>query len=205
MNNEEVYNTLVSYFPNYKVELNYTHDYELLLSTMLSAQTTDKRVNEVTKELYAKYDSLDKLNALEEEKIQELIKSLGFYKTKSKSFKKIVESLNEIGYVPNDRTYLESLSGVGRKTANVVLAELYNEPCIAVDTHVHRVSKRLGISNEKDDVVVTEKKLEKYFDKKYWNSLNSLIVLFGRYRCKAKNPKCEDCKLKSICKYKKSS
>lgn len=201
MNSDDVFNVLNSYYPASKVELNYNNDYELLLSTMLSAQTTDKRVNDVTKDLYLEYNSLDKLNALSEEKIASIIKPLGFYKTKAKNFKNIVKSLKEINKVPNDREYLESLPGVGRKTTNVVLAQLYNEPCIAVDTHVYRVSKRLGITNDNDDVLTTEKKLEKYFNKEYHNRLNSLIVLFGRYRCKAKNPLCDDCKLKTICKY----
>ena len=202
MNSKEILNILYEYFPSPKVELNYNKDYELLIATMLSAQSTDKRVNEVTKNIFSKYDTLDKLDALSEKEIQELIKSIGFYKNKAKSFKSILKAIKEIGYVPNDRKFLESLPGVGRKTANVVLAEIYKEDCIAVDTHVYRVSKRLGITNEKDDVEKTEQKLMKYFKKEDWNKINSILVLFGRYNCTARKPKCENCKLKSICKYK---
>ena len=169
---------------------------------MLSAQTTDKSVNLVTKELYKKYDTLEKLNALSIEEIDNYIKRIGFHKTKSKYFKEIVEKISKIGYVPNDREYLESLSGVGRKTASVVLGQLFDEPSFAVDTHVFRVSKKLGITTKKDDVLKTEQKLKKYFDRNTWNRINSQMVLFGRYICTSKNPKCENCNLKNICKNK---
>jgi endonuclease-3 len=167
---------------------------------MLSAQTTDKSVNKVTDNLYKEYDSLEKLNTLSIEQIESFIKSIGLSKTKSKNFKSIVTELYKLGYVPNDRSYLESLSGVGRKTASVILSHLFNEPSFAVDTHVFRVSKRLGITNSKDDVLSTEKKLKKYFDKEDWNRINSQLVLFGRYKCKSIKPECDTCNLKSICK-----
>ena len=200
MNRELIIKYLDSLFNNPKCELDYKKDYELVLSVMLSAQTTDKGVNRVTKELYEKYDSLEKLNTLSVKEIEDYIRSIGFYRVKSVNFKKIVERLLEIGYVPNDRKFLESLPGVGRKTASVVLSHLFDEPSFAVDTHVYRVSKRLGITKEKDDVLVTEKKLKKYFNKDEWNRVNSQFVLFGRYYCTSQNPKCENCKLKSICK-----
>lgn len=200
MNRELIVSYLDSLFEDPKCELNYTKDYELVLSVMLSAQTTDKGVNRVTSKLYKKYDTLQKLNTLSIKEIEDYIRSIGFYRVKSINFKKIVERLLEIGYVPNDRKFLESLPGVGRKTASVVLAHLFNEPSFAVDTHVFRVSKRLGITKEKDDVLVTEKKLKKYFNKDEWNRVNSQFVLFGRYYCTSQNPKCENCKLKSICK-----
>ena len=205
MKSKEILDVIYSYYPDSTSELKYNNDYELLLSVMLSAQSTDKRVNEVTKPIYEKYNTLDKLSTLTEEEIQELIKSIGFYKQKAKSFKKIVESIKKIGYVPNDREFLEQLPGVGRKTANVILAELYNEPCIAVDTHVYRIAKRLGITNNNDDVKSTEVKLMKFFPKEEWSKINGTLVLFGRYRCKAKKPECIDCKLKSICKYKEKN
>ena len=200
MNRELIVSYLDSLFEDPKCELNYTKDYELVLSVMLSAQTTDKGVNRVTSKLYKEYDTLEKLNTLSIKEIEDYIRSIGFYRVKSINFKKIVERLLEIGYVPNDRKFLESLPGVGRKTASVVLAHLFNEPSFAVDTHVFRVSKRLGITKEKDDVLVTEKKLKKYFNKDEWNRVNSQFVLFGRYYCTSQNPKCENCKLKSICK-----
>ncbi len=202
MNKEIIKNELDILFPNPKCELEYSHDYELLLSVMLSAQTTDKSVNIATKELYKKYDTLDKLNTLSIEDIKNYIKRIGFVSNKSKNFKSIVSEINKIGYVPNDREYLEKLNGVGRKTASVVLANLFNVPSFAVDTHVFRVSKRLGISNKNDDVLKTEKKLKKYFDEKDWNKINSQLVLFGRYNCTSRNPKCKNCNLISICKEK---
>lgn len=203
MNNSELikdyFNEL---FPGATCELNYNKDYELLLSVMLSAQTTDKSVNIATKPLYEKYDTLEKLNTLSVEEIESYIKRIGFYRVKSKNFKIIVNELNKIGYVPNDRKYLESLPGVGRKTASVVLALLFDEPSFAVDTHVFRVSKRLKISTLYDDVLKTEKRLKKYFKKEDWNLVNSQMVLFGRYKCTAIKPNCENCKLKLICRNK---
>ena len=202
MNKERIINYLDELFINPKCELEYTKDYELLLSVMLSAQTTDKSVNKVTKELYKKYDSLDKLKKLSVLEIDNYIKSLGFHKTKASNFKYIVDEISKLGYVPDNRGYLESLKGVGRKTASVVLGILFDIPSFAVDTHVYRVSKRLGITTMKDDVLKTEIKLKKYFVEDEWNKINSQMVLFGRYICTSKNPKCDKCHLKNICKYK---
>lgn len=201
MNSDEIIKKLNLYFPNPVCELHYKRDYELLLSVMLSAQTTDKRVNMVTDELYKKYDSLEKLDNLTLKEIEEYIKPIGMYKTKAKNFKAITEKLISLGgKVPNDREVLESMQGVGRKTANVVLSELFDVPCIAVDTHVSRVSKRLKIAEYNDDVNIIENKLMKKFDKKYWNKLHLQLVLFGRYRCKAKNPICNSCKFYNNCR-----
>ena len=200
MNRELITNYLNELFPDARCELNYSKDYELVLAVMLSAQTTDKMVNMVTKELFSKYDSLEKLDKLSIEEISEYIKPIGFFRVKAKNFKSIVSILKDKGYVPNDREFLETLPGVGRKTASVVLAHLFDEPSFAVDTHVFRVSKRLGITTKKDDVLKTEKKLKKYFNKDEWNRVNSQLVLFGRYNCTSQRPKCETCKLKNICK-----
>lgn len=202
MNKDLIINEFDKHFNDPKCELEYTKDYELLLSVMLSAQTTDKSVNMVTRELYKKHDTLDKLDTLTLDEIDNYIRSIGLHKTKSKYFKEIVTKIKEIGYVPNDREFLESLSGVGRKTASVVLGILFDIPSFAVDTHVYRVSKRLGITTMKDDVLKTEIKLKKYFDEDEWNKINSQMVLFGRYICTSKNPKCDKCHLKNICKYK---
>ena len=179
--------------PNPKCELEYHKDYELLIATMLSAQTTDKRVNSVTKILFQKYPSLEDLKNAPIEDIKKIIRPIGTYNKKA-------DELIKNGGLSNDRKFLESLSGVGRKTTNLVLSTIYNEPYIAVDTHVTRVSKRLGIANKNDDVLVIEKKLNKVFPKEKLNRLHHQLVLFGRYYCKAKNPLCEDCKLKDICK-----
>lgn len=192
-------------FPNPKCELNYNKDYELLIAVMLSAQTTDKRVNKVTKVLFDKYSTIEMLSKAEISDIIEIIRSLGTFNKKAYNIIEIAKSLvdNYDGKVPNDRKYLESLNGVGRKTANVVLANLFNEPCIAVDTHVSRVSKRLGIANDNDDVLIVEKKINKKIPKNKLNRLHHQLVLFGRYYCKAVKPECLNCKLKNICKYYK--
>ena len=189
-------------FPNPKCEINYSNEYELLINIMLSAQTTDKRVNIVTKELYSKYDSLEKLANADIEDIKRIIHSLGSYNKKSIYIKEIANTLlNKYnGIVPKTREDLESLPGIGRKTVNVFLSELNIEPQIAVDTHVFRVSKRLGLANKKDDVLKTEMKLRKAFKKENWNKRHLQLVLFGRYYCIAIKPECENCKLKDICK-----
>jgi len=188
--------------PNPKCELNYTKDYELLIATMLSAQTTDKRVNEVTNILFNKYNTLDKLRNADINDIVDIIKPLGTYNKKAINIIQIAKILESVGdMVPNNREFLEQLPGVGRKTTNVVLSILYNEPYIAVDTHVQRVSKRLGITNS-DDVLITEKKLYKYFKDADFTKLHHQLLLFGRYYCKAKKPECLNCKLKDICKKK---
>ena len=205
MNRKLIVNELDRHFINPKCELEYTKDYELLLSVMLSAQTTDKSVNAATRELYKKYDTLEKLSTLSENEISSYISRIGFHNVKSKNFKKIVSILKDIGYVPNDREFLESLPGVGRKTASVVLGELFDVPSFAVDTHVFRLAHRFGITNSKDDVLSTEKKLKKYFKESEYNRVNSQMVLFGRYICTSKKPKCELCNLKNICKEKKHS
>lgn len=192
-------------YPNPRCELNYTKDYELLLATMLSAQTTDKRVNEVTKVLFKKYPTLKTLATANIKDIQDIIRPIGTYHKKSENLIEIAKRLEEDyhGKLPNNREYLESLKGVGRKTANVVLSNIFNVPCIAVDTHVARVSKRLNLAKEKDDVLTIEKKLTKKFKKEDLCKRHHQLVLFGRYHCLARNPKCEECKLKTICKYKK--
>jgi endonuclease-3 len=186
--------------PNPKCELDYNKDYELLIATMLSAQTTDKKVNSVTKILFKKYQNLEELSKANIEDIKNIIRPIGTYNIKAKNTIEIAKKLKKIGYVPNDREYLEKLSGVGRKTANVVLSNIYNEPCMAVDTHVKRVSIRLGLAKKNDSVLEIEKKLTKKIPKEKINRMHHQLVLFGRYYCKSKNPKCETCKLSKICK-----
>ena len=183
-------------------ELNYSKDYELLLSVVLSAQSTDKRVNFVTSILY-KYDLLE-IALMDIKDIEEIIKSVGTYHRKAYYIKTIANRLikEQKGTVPNNRKYLESLPGVGHKTCNVVLYELFNVPTIAVDTHVLRVCKRLGITNELDDVISTEKKLMKLISKDKWGRTHKQLVLFGRYICKSKNPDCSKCLFVSQCKRK---
>ena len=199
-------NYLDELFPNPRCELNYTKDYELLLATMLSAQTTDKRVNEVTKILFKKYNTLKALSQADINDVQNIIRPIGTYHKKAQNLIEIAKRLEKDygGKLPNNREYLETLPGVGRKTANVVLSNIFNVPCIAVDTHVSRVSKRLNLAKEKDDVLAIEKKLTKKFKKEDLCKRHHQLVLFGRYHCLARNPKCENCHLKEICKYYKT-
>ena len=202
MNSNELLNKLDIMVPNPKCELNYTKDYELLIATVLSAQCTDKRVNMVTKELFSKYDIFSLSNANIKD-IEDIVKPLGTFTRKAKYVLEIANKIvNECdGKVPNDRKYLESLPGVGRKTCNVVLSNIYNVPAIAVDTHVERVSKRLGLAYKNDDVNKIEKKLMKKLPKDKWSRCHHQLVLFGRYICKSKNPLCSECLLKEKCKF----
>lgn len=204
--NKLIYEYLDSYIPNPKCELDYNRDYELLLATILSARCTDKRVNKVTKEFFKNYDIYGIANA-DIKSIENIIKSCGNYSKKSVYLIEVCKSLikDYDGKVPNNRKYLETLPGVGRKTTNVVLKNLYNEPCIPVDTHVERVSKRLGLAKPSDTVKAVEKKLMKSIPKEKWNRVGEQLLLFGRYYCKSVNPKCDDCLMKKICKYQKNS
>ena len=192
-------------YPNPKCELNYTTDYELVIAVMLSAQTTDKKVNIVTSKLFSKYPSLKALKKASIDDISNIIYILGTYNRKAYYVKEIARILDEEynGVVPNDRKILESLPGVGRKVANVVLSEWFKEETIAVDTHVERVSKRLGLALDNDDVRQVEEKLKKSFSKDTWSKRHLQLVLFGRYKCKSIKPECDLCKLKDICKYQK--
>lgn len=189
-------------YPDARCELNYEKDYELLIAVMLSAQTTDKRVNEVTKVLFKKYDSIESLKNADVNDIEEIIRPLGTQKVKAKNIIEIAKRLSEKPLC-NDRAYLESLSGVGRKTTNVVLSELYDEPYLAVDTHIMRVAKRLGLASKKDDALAVEKKLIKHL-KGNIAHIHHQLIFFGRYHCKAKNPNCINCKLKQYCKEKRN-
>ena len=203
----DFYEKLDVLIPNPVCELEFTKDYELLISVMLSAQTTDKRVNSVTRILYKKYPTLESLRDADLEDIIKIIKPIGTYKRKAINVKEIsyllIKDYN--GIVPNNREYLETLPGVGRKTTNVVLSILYNVPCIAVDTHVERVSKRLGFAKESDDVLTVEKKLMKKFPKYRLNKLHHQLLLFGRYYCKSRNPECDTCPFINKCKYYKKN
>lgn len=201
----KILNTIREMFPNASCELNYNNLFELLIAVCLSAQTTDKRVNIVTKELFARYSTPKLLGAANYNDVYEIIKSLGLAKNKTKN---IITLSNELvtkfnGEVPNTREQLESLPGVGRKTANAVLMEGFRIPAIAVDTHVSRVSNRLGLS-ESNNVLTIEKDLMNTYESKDWYFVHHGLLFFGRYFCLAQNPKCEQCSLKEYCNYKKS-
>ncbi len=197
---------IVSYlnelFPEVSCELNYCNDIQLLIAVVLSAQTTDKAVNKVTEKLYADYPTINELVTLSEKEIEDYIKRLGLYKNKSKNVYNLCKIIyNDFaGVVPSCRKDLESLPGVGRKTANVMLAEYFNIPAFAVDTHVDRISKRLKLAYLKDNVNTVEKKLMKKFPKDTWIKLHHQFIHFGRYFCTARSPKCFECKLKMYCR-----
>ena len=192
-------------YPNPKCELNYNNDYELLIAVVLSAQTTDKSVNLVTPILFSRYPSLKALKGAKIDDIIDIIRPIGTYNRKAVYIKEIAKILDEEydGVVPSDRKKLESMPGVGRKVANVILYEWFKIPSIAVDTHVNRVSKRLGLARKNDNLIDVEKRLQKVFRKDDWGKRHLQLVLFGRYKCKSQKPMCDDCKLKDICKNKK--
>ena len=207
MNNKLIEEYLDYLFPNPKCELIYHTDYELLMAVVLSAQSTDKRVNTVTPIIFKKYSTLKELKEADLRDLEDIIRPVGSFRKKASYIKDIatilVDEFN--GIVPRDRDILMKFPGVGRKTINVFLSEYYNEPAIAVDTHVERISKRLGIASKNDDVLKVEKKLMKFFKKEEWGRRHLQLVLFGRYYCKAIKPECRDCKLKDICKEKKKN
>ena len=190
--------------PNPKCELNFSKDYELLIAIMLSAQTTDKRVNKVTKILFDKYKSLEEIKNANIDDLKSIVRELGSYNKKAMYVKEIsriiVDDYN--GIMPRKRKELGKMPGVGRKTINVLFSELEIEPNIAVDTHVERVSKRLSLAKENDDVYKIEMKLRRKFKRDTWNKRHKQLVLFGRYYCKSIKPECDTCKLKNICKHK---
>ena len=207
MKNNLISDYLDYLFPNPKCELIYNTDYELLIAVVLSAQSTDKRVNLVTPVIFKKYPTLKGLKEADIKDLENIIRQVGSHHKKASYIKNIARILVDEyqGIVPRDRDKLIEFPGVGRKTANVFLSEYYNEPAIAVDTHVERVSKRLGLAYSKDDVLTIEKKLMNKFPKDKWAKLHLQLVLFGRYYCKAVKPECLNCKLKDICKEKKKN
>lgn len=200
--NNKILNYLEELFPNPVCELNYNKDYELLIAIMLSAQTTDKRVNIVTKELFSKYDNIQKLKNANYNDIERIVYSLGSYTKKAKAVIEIAKKIDEWGYVPQDRNLLEKLPMVGRKTVSVFLSEFYHIPNIAVDTHVERVSKRLSITKDTSTPLEVENALKRQVPKELWCDTHLRMVLFGRYYCTSKSPKCTNCKLKNLCKQK---
>ena len=190
-------------FPSVGCELNYQKDYELVIAVMLSAQTTDKSVNKVTDILFSRYKSLDELEKASLEYIENIIKSIGLYQNKAKNLKGIVHDLiTRFNYVvPSDKNELMTLPGVGNKTAGVIRAELFKIPELPVDTHVERVSKRLGLAKDSDTPIEVEQKLKKLFKKERWIKTHHQLIHFGRYFCKAKGSNCANCKLNNICKH----
>lgn len=191
-------------YPDARCELNYETPFQLLVATILSAQTTDKKVNEVTETLFKDYPDLDAFLTLENDELEERIRQIGLYRSKAKNIIMMCNQLKERfnGEVPKTMEEIMSLSGAGRKTANVVLSNAFNVPSIAVDTHVFRVSNRLGIADS-DNVLEVEKQLQKELPKKEWSLAHHLLIFHGRRCCIARRPKCEICPVAGDCKYYK--
>lgn len=207
LKSKKVMEALDNLFPNAKIELTHKNTYELLVAVILSAQTTDVSVNKVTPELFKKYPNVEALSNAKIEDVIKIIKSIGLYRAKANN---IILMANQIkdnynGEIPNNRQGLESLAGVGRKTANVVLANAFNKDVIAVDTHIHRIAIRLGIAKKNANVREVEESLYKFFPKKDYLKLHHQLIFFGRYHCLARNPKCKKCPLYNICVYEKKT
>jgi endonuclease-3 len=188
------------YSMEYRCFLNYETPWQLLIATILSAQCTDERVNIVTKDLFKKYRSLEDFANAKQEELEKDIHSTGFYRNKAKNIiacaKQLVEEYNS--EIPSDLEALTKLAGVGRKTANVIRGNIYNEPSIVVDTHVKRISKRLGFTKEEDPVKIEFDLMER-LPRKQWILYNIQIITLGRSICTARNPKCSECFLKEHC------
>lgn len=199
---KEILNILKETYPDAHCELNHESAFQLLVATILSAQTTDKKVNEVTETLFRDYPDLDAFLTLTNEELEERIKQIGLYRNKAKNLvlmcKQLKENFN--GEVPNTMEGITSLAGAGRKTANVVLSNAFGIPSIAVDTHVFRVSNRLGLAKS-DNVLEVEKQLQKELPKKEWSLAHHLLIFHGRRCCTSQRPKCFECPLNHICKW----
>ena len=202
--NKEIVNKLIETYPDAKCELEYETPFQLLIATMLSAQTTDKKVNEVTKELFKKNKTLEDFLELSEDDIQRSIKVIGLYRTKSKNIVSLCKMLRDEfnGEVPKTRDELVKLPGVGRKTANVVISNCFGVQAFAVDVHVFRVSNRIGLANA-NTPEKTELDLMKNIDEKLWTICHHTIIFHGRRCCTSRNPNCKECTINSYCKYYK--
>ena len=202
INPQLLFSYLDEKYPNAHCELEYSKDYEFLIAVMLSAQTTDKSVNQATAFLFKKYPTVEALASAEFNDVEFIIRHLGMYQVKAKNVIKIAKILvsKYNGKVPRDPEALLAMPGVGNKTKNCVLGELYNEPLLAVDTHMQRVAKRLGIADEKDSVEKIEQKYMSFIPKERVVKTNHQIIWFGRYFCKAMSPECTKCKLREYCK-----
>jgi len=196
-------NYVDSLFPNAKCELFYNKDYELAIAVMLSAQATDKAVNAVTYTLFKDFPTLEALENAPIEEIENRIKRLGLYKNKAANIKGIVHKIitDFNGELPSDKNLLQTLPGIGNKSAGVIRIEVFKIPDLPVDTHIIRISNRLGIANSKDEPIDIERKLKKLIPESCWIKAHHQLIHFGRYFCLARSPKCEQCQLRNICKY----
>lgn len=200
---EEIISILEEEIPNPKPELNFSNNFELLVAVMLSAQTKDKNVNEVTNILFKKYPDPYSLSQANLDELISIIKNLGLANNKAKNLISTSKIIHEeyVDVIPSSLDKLQELPGVGRKTANVVLALGFNIPALPVDTHLYKMAIRLGYVKENSTLLEAEESLKKYIDKSKWIKAHHLFLLYGRYFCKKINPKCDDCKLKIYCKH----
>lgn len=200
--NKIIIEKLKEMYPDAQCELNYGTPFQLLVATVLSAQTTDKKVNEVTRELFKDYPDAESFAGLTQEMLEEKIRVIGLYRNKAKNLILLAKKIREDfgGEVPETMEGITSLPGAGRKTANVVLSNAFGVPSIAVDTHVFRVSNRIGLADS-DDVYEVEMQLQKKINKSEWTLMHHVLIFHGRRCCTARNPKCETCGIKEYCKY----
>ena len=201
-----VLDKLEAEYPDADCALHYDSILHLLLAVVLSAQTTDTSVNKITPRLFSTYENPGQLAAADIKDVEGMIKTLGLYKNKAKSLVGIGNMLTESygGEVPRDFSELQKLPGVGRKTANVVMSVGFGEPHIAVDTHVFRVSNRIGLVDE-GDVLKTEKALMEVIPKNRWSHMHHVLIFHGRRCCTARNPKCDECCVRDVCRYNREN
>ncbi len=202
----KIFEALSNVTPNPTTELIYQNPFQLLIAVILSAQATDKSVNKVTFLLFHKAPNAEKLSQMKLSAIESFIKTIGLYKTKAKNIletAKIIHTQYK-GIVPKERLFLEALPGVGRKTANVILNTIFNEPAIAVDTHIFRIANRINLAPG-ETVLQVEKKLMKSTPEVFLKNAHHLLILHGRYTCTARQPKCSQCVIYDLCEYKKKS
>lgn len=198
----EVFETIGRMFPDAHCELNHSNPFELAIAVMLSAQCTDALVNRVTPSLFAKYHEPEDYLAIPLEELQRDIRSIGLYRNKARHIRQMCQRLIEDygGRLPETFDELIKLPGIGRKTANVILSVAFDKPALAVDTHVERVTKRLGICRWKDSVLEVEKTLMKRVPREKWSMTHHRLIFFGRYHCRAQNPNCPECPLLFLCR-----
>ena len=207
MRTQERYEQAIAWFsenmPIAESELHFQNEYQLLVAVMLSAQCTDKRVNLVTPALFDAYPTIEDLANSTAEKVYTYIRSVSYPNSKAEHLvamaKRVVEVYN--GKIPSTREELQTLAGVGRKTANVVLVVWWNQPTMAVDTHIFRVANRIGLTKNAKNPLESEKQLTKYLPEHIIPKAHHWLLLHGRYTCQARKPKCEQCSLRSICRY----
>lgn len=192
---------IYSLYPHAQCELHYQTIFQLLIAVVLSAQTTDARVNQATEKLFLKFPDAHLLKNASLKEVEEIIKSIGMYKVKAKHLLEIAKIIDEKyhGEVPKNKEDLLQLPGVGNKIANVILAEGYKIPALPVDTHINRIAKRLKYADIEDSVEVVEEKLKKAIEPENWIQMHHSLIFFGRYFCKAKQPECDKCQLKDQC------